>query len=76
VTSVSADSMTVRTADGQDVTVQLDSSTTYHQASTASSSDVAVGDDVTVRVAAGRGSITASPSQPPRFAASDVTVTH
>ena len=76
VASISADSMTVKTANGQDVTVQLDGSTAYHQASAASSSDVAVGDDVTVRVQGGRGPITASPSEPPRFSASDVTVTH
>ena len=73
---MSADSLTVKTADGQEVTIELDSSTAYHMASAASASAVAVGDDVTVRVEGGRGQNTASPSDPPRFSASDVTVTH
>ena len=73
---MSADSLIISTADGQDVTVQLDGSTTYHTASAASASDVAVGDDVTVRVQGGRGPADPSPSEPPRFSASDVTVTH
>src|SRR5262245_61296966 len=76
VTAMNPDSLTVKTADGRELTVKIDSSTAYHQATTASSSDVAVGDDVTVRVAGGRGPIAASPSQPPQLSASDVTVTH
>ena len=76
VTSVSADSLTVKTADGRDLTFAIDSSTAYHQASPASSSDVAVGDDVSVKVNGGRGSNGASPSRPPQLSASDVTVTH
>jgi len=76
VSSISADSITVKTADGQDVMIGLDKGTAYHQASSAASSDVAVGDDVTVRVQGGRGGITPTPSGPPRFSASDVTVTH
>jgi hypothetical protein len=66
----------VKTADGRELTVQLDDSTAYHEASAASSSDVTVGADVSVRVAGGRGPISASPSQQPRLSASDVTVTH
>jgi hypothetical protein len=76
VTSVSADSLTVKTADGRELTVSLSDSTAYHQASPATSSDVTVGDNVSVRVAGGRGPITASPSGAPQLSASDVTVTH
>jgi hypothetical protein len=79
VTSVSADSITVKTADGRELTVATDSSTAYHQATPASSSDVAVGDDVSVKVQGGRGpgdQGDPNPSGAPRLSASDVTVTH
>ena len=55
VTAVSADSMTIKLASGQEVTFALDSSTAYHQATTASASDVAVGADVSVKVKGGGG---------------------
>jgi hypothetical protein len=50
VKSVTADSLTLTLANGQDVTFSLDSSTTYHQATTGSASDVAVGNAVSVKV--------------------------
>jgi hypothetical protein len=53
VTAVSADSMTVKTANGQEVTVTLNGSTAYHQATSSTESDVAVGSTVTVRVDGG-----------------------
>jgi Domain of unknown function (DUF5666) len=53
VTAVSADSMTIRTPNGREVTVTLDGSTAYHQATSASAADVAVGSTVTVRVDGG-----------------------
>jgi hypothetical protein len=53
VTAVSADSVTVRTDNGQEVTIALNGSTAYHQAASATASDVAVGSTVTVRVDGG-----------------------
>ena len=89
VTAVSADSMTIKLASGQEVTFALDSSTAYHQATAASASDVTVGADVSVKVKGGGRTFggpgasqdpNASPapgaSGAPRFEASDVTVTH
>ena len=89
VTAISADSLTLKLASGQEVTFALDSSTAYHQATTASASDVSVGANVSVKVQdGGRGfggpaasqAPGASPapaaSGAPRFQASDITVTH
>ena len=76
VTAVSADSITVKLADGQEMTFALDSSTAYHQASSASSTDVAVGDDVSIKLKGGqRAQGGADASAAPRLPASDVTVT-
>jgi hypothetical protein len=90
VTAVSADSITIKRADGQEMTFDLSGTTAYHQATTAAASDVAVGDNVSVRVTAGgrlgggggqnggqnggQGGATASGA--PTLSASDVTVTH
>ena len=76
VTAVDADSVTVKTADGNEMTFETDGSTAYRQASDASSSDVAVGDDVSVKVA-NDGPITAplASGETPRLSASDITVT-
>ncbi len=90
VTAVSADSMTVKTANGQEVTLTLNGSTAYHQATSAAASDVAVGSTVTVRVDGGfrgngngnggSGNANGGQSgqdgtgQTPRLTASDVTV--
>lgn len=75
VTAVDADSITVKTADGNEMTFDT-SSTAYRQATDASSSDVAVGDDVSVKVA-NDGPISAplASGETPRLSASDVTVT-
>ena len=45
--------MTVKLTSGDTVTVKLDASTTYHQSTAATSSDVATGDTVAVRVNGG-----------------------
>jgi hypothetical protein len=54
VKSIDATTLVLTTADGQDITINLDSSTTYKTATAASQSDVAVGDQVDVRVNGGR----------------------
>jgi hypothetical protein len=90
VTAISADSLTVKLASGQEVTFALDSSTAYHEATTASVSDVEVGANVSVKVKGGGGRAFSGPgasqapgaspapaaSGAPRLSASDVTVTH
>lgn len=73
VTAVDADSITLKLADGQETTFKLDDTTTYHEAADASASDVAVGDDVSVKVTGGR--VTAgSGGETPQMSARDVTV--
>lgn len=57
VTKVSADSLTLKLASGQEITFTLDSSTTYHQATAAGATDVAVGDSVSVKVKSGGGRV-------------------
>jgi hypothetical protein len=78
VTAVDADSITLKLADGREMTFDLDDSTAYHQATDASQSDVAVGDDVSV-TASGDGRVRAggaggSNGETPRLSATDVTV--
>jgi hypothetical protein len=75
VTAIDSDSVTVRLASGREMTFALDGSTTYHEATDASSGDVAVGDDVDVTVTPGAGRIDPSSSGDPGLSASDVTVT-
>ena len=71
VESVTATTLTIKTASGETVQIALDDTTTYHAQSDASSDDVATGGKVLVRVnlraPGGSGSVT-NPS------ASDVTV--
>jgi hypothetical protein len=74
VTAVDADSLTVKLADGSEMTFDLDSSTAYHEASDASSSDVAVGDDVSVKVSGEDRAAGGQASEAPSLSASDVTV--
>lgn len=77
VTAIDADSITIKTADGQERIIELDASTAYHQATDAAASDVAVGDDVSVKVSGGGGQGAApGASGAPRLSASDVTLTH
>lgn len=50
VESVAADAITIKTANGQTVTVSLSGDTTYHQATAATAADVTTGASVSVRV--------------------------
>jgi hypothetical protein len=78
VTAVDATSITIKSADGQERTFDLDPSTRYHRASDAAASDVSVGDDVSVKVssnARGQGQAPSASGQP-TLSASDVTLTH
>jgi hypothetical protein len=92
VTAVTDSSVTLKLASGQEITFTRDTSTTYHDATAASSSEVAVGSNVSIKVKGGGGGRVftgpgASPapgasSAPnggdgaPRLEASDITVTH
>ena len=53
VDSVTADSVTIKTASGQTITVGLDGTTTYHQQADATASDVQAGTTVIVRMSGG-----------------------
>ena len=76
VTAIEADKITVKLADGTEMTFTLDSTTAYHEATAASASDVSVGDAVSVKVkGGGRVAAGADPSAAPKLPASDVTVT-
>jgi hypothetical protein len=76
VTAIDADSITIKTADGQERTFDLDGSTAYRQATDASAADVSVGDDVSVKVSNdGPVSAPLASGEAPRLSASDVTVT-
>jgi len=75
VTAVDADSITLKLANGQEMTFSLDDSTNYHEATDASPSDVAVGDDVSVTASGnGRAPAAGSSGETPRLSARDVTV--
>ncbi len=81
VASISGDTMTITLPSGDTMTVKLDGDTTYHQSTDATASDVAVGDDVAVRVGGGRIQIgdgtangNANGGDTPDLTASDVTV--
>jgi hypothetical protein len=74
VTAVTADSITVTLANGTERTFTLDGSTTYREATTASADAVAVGDNVSVKVAGGGRGGTAAGSPAPDQTATDVTV--
>jgi hypothetical protein len=72
VTAVTADSITIKTASGQEITIALDSTTTYHQQTSATASDVKTGGTVIVRLGFdGNGSGSETPTGP---TANDVTV--
>ena len=77
---MAADHLTLEVANGSTVTVPIDGSTTYHQQTAATSSDVQQGDSVIVQVSPGAAPA-ASPGSnggPGSFqlgAASSVTVT-
>lgn len=78
VTAVDADSLTLTLENGDEMTFALDGETTYHQATDATPADVAIGDDVSVKVDGG-GRITSGSggnggSTTPDLTAGDVTV--
>lgn len=76
VKSVDGSTLVIQTANGQEVTVNLDAGTTYHEATSADANAVAAGDEVTVRAAGGGPGGGANPgaSGTPSFTATDVTV--
>ena len=53
VDSVTADSVTIKTADGNTITIGLDSATTYHQQADATASDVEAGKTVILKLSGG-----------------------
>jgi hypothetical protein len=55
VTAVTADSITIQLANGQSVTIPIDSQTTYHSQTAASAADVKAGSTVIVALEGGRG---------------------
>lgn len=54
IASIDGETMTLKLASGETMTVTLDGDTTYHEATSATVDDVAVGDDVSVRLSGGR----------------------
>jgi Domain of unknown function (DUF5666) len=75
VTAVDADSITLMLKNGEEMTIALDGDTAYHEATDATAADVAVGDDVSVKVDGG-GRIQSSNggSSTTDLTAGDVTV--
>ena len=73
VTSIDADSITLTLKNGDRMTIGLDGDTTYHEATDAAAADVAVGDDVSVKVD-GRIQSSNGGSTTTDLTASDVTV--
>ena len=53
VTAIDADSITLKLTNGGEMTLALDGDTTYHEATDATAADVAVGDDVSVKIDGG-----------------------
>jgi hypothetical protein len=78
VASVSADSITVQLASGATVTLATGSSTTYHNQTSGSSSDLAAGQTVQVQTSGGAApgaNASASAGTPTTRTATDVTIT-
>jgi hypothetical protein len=73
VTAVDGSTITVELANGQEIKVQTDSSTTYHQQTSGSSSDVTNGKSVIVEVTPGAGGF-GNGSTTGSVKASDITV--
>ncbi|MGO9179243.1 MAG: hypothetical protein ACLQBX_11345 [Candidatus Limnocylindrales bacterium] len=78
VESVSGSSLTLKTPSGASVTVELNSSTTYHRQTAATASDVSAGKEVLIQLSTGATS--SSAAQPaasgtqPTVRAGDVTI--
>lgn len=75
VASIDGDTMTITLPSGEAMDVTMDDDTTYHSATEASEDDVAIGDDVTVRLNGGRiGTGGGDGGAAPQVSADDVTV--
>ena len=74
VKSIDADSLTLTLADGQEMTFKLDGATTYREATDAAATDIAVGDQVSVKAAGGGRIQAGADGQPSDLTAGDVTV--
>jgi Domain of unknown function (DUF5666) len=74
VKSIDAESVTLTLENGEEMTFKLDASTTYRAATDASAADVAVGDEVSVKVAAGGRLQLSQDGAAPDLTADDVTV--
>ena len=74
VTSVDGSTITVKIANGQEVKVQTDSTTTYHQQASGSASDVSSGKSVIVEVQPGAGGFGSVTNGTRTIRASDITV--
>jgi hypothetical protein len=74
VTAVTATSITIKTASGQEITVALDPTTTYHQQTSATASDVTTGGTVIVRLGFNRTGGPSASSGPSGPTATDITV--
>jgi hypothetical protein len=75
VASIDDGTLTITLDSGDSMTVALDDTTTYHSAAEASEEDVAVGDDVAVRLSGGgRFGLGPDSSAAPSVTARDVTV--
>jgi hypothetical protein len=74
VTAVDGSTVTVKLANGQEIKVQTDSDTTYHQQTSGSTSDVANGKSVIVQVTPGAGRIGQGANGSATVKASDITV--
>ncbi|MGD0863546.1 MAG: hypothetical protein ABSA21_12465 [Candidatus Limnocylindrales bacterium] len=78
VVSVASDSITLKLADGSTVTVGTGSSTTYHNQTAGSSTDLATGETVQVQTSGGSSATpnaSASPGTGTTRTATDVTIT-
>ena len=76
VTAVNGSTITVKLANGTEIQVQTDSSTTYHQQASGSASDVTSGKSVIVQLQGGSGGFGGGGTATTRSVkASDITVT-
>jgi hypothetical protein len=75
IASIDGDTVTITLESGETMEVTLDDDTTYHAATEASEDDVAIGDDVAVRLNGGRiGPGGGDGAAAPQVTADDVTV--
>ncbi len=75
VKAIDADSLTLTLTNGEEMTFTLDAATTYREATDAAAADVAVGDEVSVKVAGGgRVQQGGNGGEAPDLKAGDVTV--